>query len=442
MSIKSACVFLVAFWGLLPVADAQSNRKIKALQTKKKEIQKGLVRSQKELKSTEKTVIVKMKDIDQIANRLVSRQRYIDTMEAQLKRVGDQVDVLQQAVDKTARELGTKKEDYARALRYASAYRTVSSPLLFVFSSQSFSQMYRRSRYAREYANYQRTLAEEIVEKQNELMDRKNELLRLREEKRRLLAECEEQKALLQKQHDEEKKNVAGLQRKKKTLQKEVESQRRQLSELDKTIDRMIAYEVEQARKRAEAARKKAEAEARRKAEQQRKKNGKKTASSKTSATGKNKPASPSSGKWITPQEEALNGSFERNKGRLPVPITGSYMVGSRFGTYNVPGLRNVQLDNKGTNYIGRSGAMARSIFDGEVTAVFQFGDTKNVLVRHGHYISAYCNLSSVRVAKGQRVKTRDILGTVDNDGSGNCVLHFQLRKEKAKLNPEAWIGR
>ena len=73
---------------------------------------------------------------------------------------------------------------------------------------------------------------------------------------------------------------------------------------------------------------------------------------------------------------------------------------------------------------------MARSIFDGEVTAVFQFGDTKNVLIRHGHYISVYCNLSSVRVVKGQKVKARDILGAVDNDGSGNCVLHFQLRKE------------
>lgn len=443
MNIRVACIFLAALWGFLSVADAQTNRKIKALQTKKKEVQKGLARSQKELKNTENTVIVKMKDISQIADKIESRKRYIDTMEAQLKHVSNQVDVLQRTVDKTARELEGKKEDYARALRYASAYRTVSSPLLFVFSSQSFSQMYRRSRYAREYANYQRTLAEQIVEKQNELLAQKNELLKVRAEKNRLLAECKEQKALLQKQHEEEKRNVAGLQKKKKTLQKEVENQRRQLSDLDKKIDQMIAYEVEQARKRAEAARKKAEAEARRKAERARKQDKKgTTASSKSSSSGKKKVSSPSSGKWITPQDEALNGSFERNKGRLPVPITGSYMLGSRFGTYNVPGLKNVQLDNKGTNYIGRTGAMARSIFDGEVTTIFQFGDTKNVLVRHGHYISVYCNLSSVRVARGQKVKARDILGTVDNDGSGNCVLHFQLRKETVKLNPEAWIGK
>ena len=91
---------------------------------------------------------------------------------------------------------------------------------------------------------------------------------------------------------------------------------------------------------------------------------------------------------------------------------------------------------------MGQSGAHARSIFDGEVSAVFQLGALKNVLVRHGSYISVYCNLSSTIVVRGQKVKARDILGTVAADESGSYILHFQLRKETAKLNPEAWIGR
>ena len=107
-----------------------------------------------------------------------------------------------------------------------------------------------------------------------------------------------------------------------------------------------------------------------------------------------------------------------------------------------MPGLKDVKLDNKGTNFIGKTGAKARSVFDGVVSAVFQFAGTKNVLVRHGSYISVYCNLSSVSVAKGQKVKARDILGSIANDGNGNFVLHFQLRKETTKLNPEAWIAR
>ena len=83
-----------------------------------------------------------------------------------------------------------------------------------------------------------------------------------------------------------------------------------------------------------------------------------------------------------------------------------------------------------------------RAVFDGEVTAVFQIGSMKNILVRHGSYISAYCNLSSTIVQRGQKVKARDILGTVAPDDNGNFVLHFQLRKETSKLNPEQWIGR
>ena len=103
-------------------------------------------------------------------------------------------------------------------------------------------------------------------------------------------------------------------------------------------------------------------------------------------------------------------------------------------------GLSGVQLDNKGINITGKSGAQARAIFDGEVSAIFSLGGFSNVIVRHGSYISVYCNLSSVRVKKGSLVQTRDIIGEVSTDKSGNAVLHFQLRKETVKLNPEQWI--
>ena len=105
-------------------------------------------------------------------------------------------------------------------------------------------------------------------------------------------------------------------------------------------------------------------------------------------------------------------------------------------------GLSGVRLDNKGVNLTSRSGASARAIFDGEVSAVFSFGGLMNVLVRHGSYISVYCNLSSVSVSRGQHVSTRQTLGSVARDASGNCTLHFQLRKETAVLNPESWLAR
>jgi septal ring factor EnvC (AmiA/AmiB activator) len=133
-----------------------------------------------------------------------------------------------------------------------------------------------------------------------------------------------------------------------------------------------------------------------------------------------------------------ISGSFESNRGRLPIPITGGYRIVSHYGQYNVEGLRNVTLDNKGINIQGGAGAQARSIFDGEVSAVFSFGGTMVVMVRHGSYISVYCNLASVNVRRGQKVTTRQTLGRVGQDN----ILQFQLRKETTKLNPESWLGR
>ena len=140
----------------------------------------------------------------------------------------------------------------------------------------------------------------------------------------------------------------------------------------------------------------------------------------------------------VSTQDRALSRNFESNRGRLPMPITGGYRIVSHFGQYNVEGLKNVQLDNKGINIQGSSGACARAIFNGEVSAVFGFGGTMVVMVRHGSYISVYCNLRSVSVHRGQQVSTRQTLGVVGNDN----ILQFQLRKGFSKLNPEAWLGR
>ena len=61
-------------------------------------------------------------------------------------------------------------------------------------------------------------------------------------------------------------------------------------------------------------------------------------------------------------------------------------------------------------------------------------------MLRHGNYISVYSGLSSVTVSKGQRVSTRQPLGTVGKNTDGRYVLHFQLRNGSAGLNPEVWV--
>ena len=136
--------------------------------------------------------------------------------------------------------------------------------------------------------------------------------------------------------------------------------------------------------------------------------------------------------------DRQISGSFESNRGRLPMPVTGSYKIVSHFGVNSVEGLSNVKLDNKGINIQCQPGASARAIFDGEVSAVVSVAGQLVVMVRHGDFISVYCNLRNVVVRKGQKVSTRQVLGTVGQDN----ILQFQLRRETNKLNPETWLGK
>ena len=432
---------------------AQNSKQVKALQRQKTELQKTLSKSRADLDQTKQQVRTGQQSLSFLDMQMDTRLSYIRQLESEMKSLDADIVRLQGCIKSGERELAVMREKLKQAVRYARMRRRQPSVLLFLLSSKNVTQLYRRARYANEYALYQQRLTEQIQAKQTQLLRNENQMLESKSQMNGLLREVMDQRRQLGRQQIQEQKRVAGLKQQQNDLTAKVTEQQKQLNALSKKIDDLIAYEIEQARKRAEeAARKKAAEEAAKKKQKAASATSKKkpaatapakSAKSATAPAAKSSSGSSSkSGSWLTPADRQLNGSFEHNKGRLPVPITGQYMLGNRFGVYNVKGLKNVQLDNKGTNYVGHPGAKARSVFDGEVTAVFQFGGTKNVLVRHGSYISVYCNLSSVIVTKGQKVKARDVLGTVATDAEGNCILHFQLRKETAKLNPEAWIGR
>lgn len=431
----------------MPVC-AQNSKKVKNLKAQKTQLQKNLKKNQQALVKTGKDVKDGQSYLHHIDRQLEDRVEHIRIMEHEMDSIETEMKHVRANIVSLDAQLADKKQKYLRAIRFSRQFPKVRNTLVFVLSAKSLTQMYRRARYTREYAVYQHDLGRQIQQKQGELMEAQNSLLASKSRMAGLLQEVIRQRRKLNEQQVRQQQYIKNLKRREDNLRDKVSKQQRELSALNKKIDDLIAYEIEQARKRAEAeARRKAEAEAKRKAAAKKQaKTGtstsKKSAPSEGTASKSTKPASSSSGSWLTASDKKLNGTFLQNKGRLPVPITGQYRISGRFGRYNVPGLKNVTLDNKGVNYVGKPGARARCIFDGEVTAVFQFSGSKNVLVRHGSYISVYCNLSSVIVRKGQKLRARDLIGTVQADESGNCILHFQLRKETTKLNPEAWIGR
>lgn len=421
----------------------QGSSRVKALKVQQNEVRKKINQSQNELNHTRKDVDSKIKSIQFMDVQLESRLRYINEMEEKMEVLEKKITGLQKQIQKQEAQLELVKARYKQSLIYMQTNQAIQSPLIFVFSAQNVSQMYRRARYAREYAKHQEALGVQIKQKQNALLSDQEHLLKAKSEMSGLVRETIQQRQLLLQQQRQEKELMEGLKKHEKVLMNQIREQQKELAELDRKIDAVIAEEIERARRRAEEAERKRKAaeEARRKAATARKRKDK-SASSQKSDEADNRKKNIAAGAWRTPVDNVLSSNFEKNKGRLPVPITGSYMISGHFGKYNVSGLRNVQLDNKGTNFIGQPGARARAIFDGEVTAVFQYSGTYNVLIRHGNYISVYCNLANVIVRNGQKVSTRDLLGAIAEDGSGKCVLHFQLRKERVKLNPEQWIGK
>lgn len=410
---------------------AQSNKLIKELESKRGALQKQIAESESLLQTTTKNVGSQLKGLAALTGQIEERKRYILAINSDMDAIDRELVSLERQLNQLQKELKDKKTKYAASVNYLYRNHTIQDKLLFIFSAQTLEQTYRRLRYVREYASYQRMQGEEIQKKQKQINNKRAELSEARKTKENLLKERENEKTTLERQEKEQKALVDSLRKKQRSLQSEINKKRKEANQLNARIDRLIAEEIEKARKRAEEEARR-EAAARKKAE-------------KTESPSADKPkAKPLEAYTMNKADRELSGSFASNRGKLPVPVTGPYIITSHYGEYTVPGLRGVKLDNKGIDIQAKPGAQARAVFNGKVAAVFQLNGLFNILVRHGAYISVYCNLSTASVKADDMVKTGQTLGTIFSDGAdgGRTVLHFQLRREKEKLNPEPWLNR
>ena len=434
--IKRLFVILVSsLWLAIPLS-AQSNKLIRELEGKRGALQKQIAETESILQNTKKDVGSQLNGLAALTGQIEERKRYIRAINNDVETIERELVSLNRQLNSLEKDLKEKKKKYEASVQYLYKNKSIEEKLMFIFSAKNLGQTYRRMRYVREYATYQRLQGEEILKKQEQIRKKKAERQQVKAAKEGLLKERENEKAKLEAQEKEKRTLVANLQKKQKGLQSEVNKKRREANQLNARIDRLIAEEIERARKRAaEEARR--EAAARKKADT----NGKGASKTGTAAKPKSEPLDAFT---MSKADRELSGSFVANRGKLPMPISGPYIITSRYGQYSVEGLRNVKLDNKGIDIQGKPGAQARAIFDGKVAAVFQLNGLFNVLIRHGNYISVYCNLSSASVKSGDTVSTKQSIGQIFSDGAdnGRTVLHFQLRREKEKLNPEPWLNR
>ena len=451
---------------------------IKGLKNERAQIKKQIAAQQQKLRKNERDVKERLKNLMVINSEIADKRRTIDTIRRDITKLDGNITKLNSQLDVLGKELTDRKQKYVKSMRYMHRNRSIQSQLMFIFSAKNFSQMYRRMRFMREYASYQRAQGEEVKAKQNEVTQKHQQLTATKKQKSNLLYKGEQERRSLEGKQVEQQNVVSTLQKQQKTIQGIIATQQKRDAAINAQIDRLVAIEVEKARQRAIAEAKRKAAEEAKRAEAERKRKAEELARKQAELARKQKEAEAAKRKAeeqrneedrraiaeakklerevevakkeqskplvynLDSEDRRISGSFESNRGRLPMPITGGYRIVSHFGQYNVEGLKNVRLDNKGINILGSAGAKARSIFDGEVSAVFSMGGVTGVMVRHGSYISVYCNLSHVQIRKGSLLKARDVIGSVHTDVEGNTVLHFQLRKETAKLNPELWLRK
>lgn len=480
-------------------APSYSTPAIKGLQAERNQIQQKIRQQEQALRANQADVKKRLQDLLVLNTQIDERQKNIEGIQKDIHGIDNNIGILTVQLQNLQSQLDQHKEKYIKSLQYSAKHHNVQENMMFIFSAESLTQLYRRMRFVKEYAAYQKAQGDIIKMKQQQIGEKNQQLKVVKGQKNTLLYKGQQEKKALEGQQGEQKKVVASLQQQQKTIQSVIAEQRQKDAELNKKIDALIAEEVAKARARAAAeAKRRAEAaaEAKRKAEELARKKAAAEAAARENArriaeakareerlkaearaaeraadAAKRKEAeqlareaeaarvaterkaqaeeernqrdisnarkSVEDAQRMNSVDRMMSGGFEANKGRLPMPITGSYRIVSHFGQYNVEGLKNVTLDNKGINILGNSGCQARAIYDGEVSAVFGFSGSMVVMVRHGAYISVYCNLRSVNVSKGQKVSTRQTLGAVGADN----ILQFQLRRETAKLNPEAWLG-
>ena len=508
-----------------PSSTAAAYASVSKLQSQRAEIQKKIKQQERALRANQADVKQRLQNLMVINSEIDERQKSIDGIQKDIHQIDGNIGILKSQLQTLEQQLIDRKTKYIQSMRYMARHRSVQDKMMFVFSAKNFTEMYRRLRFVREYAAFQRAQGEIVKAKQLQVNDKHKQLETVKGYKNNLLYKDKREHAALQTKQNEQKKVVQNLQNQQRTIQAIIAEQRKKDAALNAIIDRMVAEEVAKARARAaaeakrkaeaaEAARRRAQELARKKAaaeaaarENQRRiaeakareaqlkaearaaaqaeenaqkarlaaaeKAKKEAADNEARAAAERKARTElaareaeaarlaaerkamaeqernnraiaeakknaEEARRLSTVDRMMSGGFEANKGRLPMPITGSYRVVSHFGQYNVEGLKNVTLDNKGINILGQPGCMARSIYDGEVSGIYGYSGTYVVMVRHGAYISVYCNLKSVSVSKGQRVSTRQNLGAVGTDN----ILQFQLRREAAKLNPEVWLGR
>ena len=466
MKLRSAAILLLTSL-CFATAGAQS-KQVNTLRKQKQQAQKEITATANKLKANDEKTLRTMRNLNSITAEINEQAREIDVMQKDLDNINLQLQQVNDSLAAGEARLERVKTEFGQAVKKMHVKTTATDRVIFVLSAKSVREGFRRVRYMREYSEWRVKQVKKINELQERLKATQSHINKLVTEKNSNIQQQSLKKLSLEKKQAEEKKLVKTLKSERGRLKTILDKKQREARELDRAIDRMIEQErraaeeaerkrlaeEERQRKEAEAAAaakaaKEAQAKAasEKKSEKKAEKSESAKSSAKSSATSTPKKSATETPKVTPPKSTAtrLGNTFESNKGRLPYPVTGNFKIVRHFGVQQHPQLPYVKTDNGGIDIETSRGAVARAIFEGKVSAVFKHDGFNNVvMIRHGNYLTIYVNLKELYVHTGETVKANQRIGRIYSDDSddGRTTLHFEIRKETVKLNPELWLRR
>ncbi len=442
----SVFLFLITFSLLASAQDKKST-----LEAKKKKLLDEIKFTQQVLEKTKQSKDATLADLTALSEQIKLRQKLILEVEDEIGTFTEKINENIDSLKRKEQQLTQLKKEYADAIVRIYKSQRFTDRLLFVVNANSFSEALRRVNYLRKYASFRNQQAAQIMDTKSVISGQIAVIDQKKKTKEQLLSGQVKEKQELNKTVTQKSVVVQTLKQKEKDLQVKITKKQAEAQKLDAQIEAIIKKEIELARL-AEIKRQKEEAEkqaaiaaaalAKKKAAEEAVKKAKeagKEASKEDVAAANKKIETPVKIK-DTPEYDQLTSNFLGNKGKLPWPVEKGF-VSKGFGRYTHPELGNVSIDNNGIDIRTDANASVRCVFEGKVVGILNNPTFKNaVIVSHGDYFTVYSKLASVNVTKGQKISTKQVIGTAFSDEDNITEVHLEVWKGAAKLNPADWI--
>jgi len=459
--------------------------------------------TKEQIRENEKFVKLGLNELGKLQTDIGESKKKVDATASEVKGLDKKIGTLEADIAEGERSLNFMRDQYRAAIKKVRANRHGNSTLAFIFSSENFNQALRRMRYLKKFSEWKDKRSKEIEAKVSTLRKQTNLLAATRSDKQAALRRQEKAKAELETQYSKQdaivvelKKNGAALRSHLSKKQAEANQLRNRISELiaaeqreaaereRKAEEERLRIEREKAaeRERLRAAEEKSAKEAAKEVAQQevaelpakdKKEKSEKPKKEQKTSKGKNyadarkrRPRRaakdndmPKSGTTSSKSEaakeatlskssaaapgKAKGGAFAGQRGSLPRPVAGEFRITSPFGRHSLPELPDIMYDNPGIDAEVAAGATASAVYPGKVSGVYVIpGFSTVVIVNHGEYYTVYGNIASPAVKVGDSVNQGQGLGRLapDEDNPSKSMIHFEVWKNRDKLNPTDWI--